>query len=63
MKTITVSAADGDMFHIAAAQYGDFTQFWRLLSANAVGDVQVSGLGTLSVPPSDPTLSGGIPPQ
>ena len=61
MKTITV--AGGDLFHVAAAELADATQWVRIAKANALSDPQLSGVVTLRIPDVDPNATGGISDQ
>lgn len=59
-KTIQVTATT--LYHVAAAQYGDATQWWRIARANGLTDPVIPGLLTLTIPASDPSTTGdGIP--
>ena len=58
MNTITV--AGGNLFAIAAQQYGDATAWLQIARANGLSDPFLSGLVTLTIPPYDPTQSGGV---
>lgn len=62
-KTITVSGADVDLFHVAAAQYGDATQAYRIAQENNLADWLINGLMTLVIPGPIRIPSTGIPPQ
>lgn len=61
MRTITV--AGGDLFHIAAQQLGDATQWIRIAQLNGLADPQISGVVTLRLPDPDPNAGGGIAAQ
>lgn len=58
MQTIIV--AGGDLFHIAAKQLNDATQWIRIAQLNNISDPVLSGLTTLLIPDSNPTAGGGI---
>ncbi len=58
MRTITV--AGGDLFHIAAEQLGDATQWIRIAQLNNLSDPMLSGVVTLELPDVDPNAGGGI---
>ena len=62
-KTVPFSGADVSCFHVAAAWYGDMTQWWRVMQASGLSDPALTGIGTLTIPPSNPGLSGGLPKQ
>lgn len=53
MKTITV--AGGNLFAIAAQQYGDATQWYRIAAANGLDDPFLDGVVTLSIPSAQTT--------
>lgn len=61
MKTITV--VGGDLFHIAAQELGDATQWIRIAQANAILDPFLTGMVTLAIPDRDPAAGGGVPTQ
>jgi len=61
MTTITV--AGGDLFHIAAVQLGDATQWVRIAQLNGLRDPQLSGITTLRLPPVNAQAGGGIAAQ
>ena len=58
MRMITV--VGGDLFHIAAEQLGDATQWNRIALANRLSDPVLTGLTTLLIPDVDLTAGGGI---
>ncbi len=60
MKSVTVSGTT--LFHVAATQYGDATQWWRIARANGLVDPVVDAVTTLSVPDADSATEGdGVP--
>jgi nucleoid-associated protein YgaU len=59
MNTITV--AGGTLYHIAAAQLGDATQWIRIAQLNQLSDPILQGLVTLQIPPTNPNATGGLP--
>ncbi len=61
MKTIVT--AGGTLFHIAAAQLGDATQWVRIAQLNRLSDPILNGVVTLKIPATDPTATGGVPVQ
>jgi hypothetical protein len=63
MRTITVSSADVDVFHVAAVQYGDATLWHLIMAANNLSDPVIDGLTTLTIPAADPSQTGGVPQQ
>ena len=58
MQTIIV--AGGDLFHIAAKQLNDATQWIRIAQLNNISDPVLSGLTTLLIPDPNPTAGGGV---
>ena len=60
MKTITVSGADVSLFHVAARELGDATQWIRIAQANGPTDPMLSSVVTLTIPDVNPLLSGGL---
>lgn len=61
MKTIVV--AGGDLFHLAAAELGDATQWIRIAQLNNLSDPMLSGVVTLLIPDLDPSAGGGVAAQ
>jgi hypothetical protein len=61
MKTLQV--VGGDLFHIAAQQLGDATQWIRIAQLNNLVDPDISGAITLQIPDLNPNASGGIATQ
>lgn len=57
MNSITV--AGGNLFSIAAAQFGDATQWIRIAQLNGISDPMLSGVVTLNLPPPNPNYAGG----
>ena len=63
-RTITVSAADVSLFHVACRVYGDATAWLALANANGIADPYLFGPSIqLTVPDFDPSYSGGAPNQ
>lgn len=58
MPTITI--AGGNLFHIAAEQLRDATQWIRIAQLNGIADPVLSGVTTLKLPVPDPAAGGGI---
>lgn len=58
MRTITVIG--GTLFHVAAAELGDATQWLRIARLNGLHDPVLAGPVTLALPPRDPEAGGGI---
>ena len=66
MNSITVTAADVSLYHVAAVQLGDATQWWRIAVANNLVDPMIaSGPQTLLIPDTNPSalVDDGLPPQ
>ena len=58
MKTITV--AGDNLYHIAAVQLADATQWIRIAELNNLSDPMLVGVVTLLIPDVDPSAGGGI---
>ena len=58
MRSLTT--AGGTLFHIAAAELNDATQWIRIAQANNLSDPMLSGLVTLLIPDKAPNAGGGI---
>jgi hypothetical protein len=61
--TTTITVAGGDLFHIAAQQLGDATQWIRIAQLNGLADPVISGVTTLQIPSPNPAAGGGIAQQ
>jgi hypothetical protein len=61
MKSIQASATT--LFHVAAQQLGDATQWIRIAQLNGLSDPQITGIVTLLIPDVDPSQTGGIAQQ
>ncbi len=61
MKRITV--AGDNLFHIAAQQLGDATQWIRIAELNSLSDPMLSGVMELMIPNVDRNAGGGIAAQ
>ena len=61
MKTITT--AGDNLFHIAAVQLGDATQWIRIAQLNNISDPMLAGVTTLLIPDRDSNAGGGIAAQ
>jgi hypothetical protein len=61
MRSITV--AGGDLFHIAAVELRDATQWIRIAQLNSLADPVLTGVTTLRIPATDATAGGGIAKQ
>ena len=60
MKTITVTAADATLFHVAARELGDGKKAIRIAQASGITDPQLTGVQVLTVPSAGPD-TGGLP--
>ncbi len=63
MRIITVTAADIDLFHLAAREYGDATQAYRVAAANGLSDFSITGLAQVLMPDGEAVPTDGLPPQ
>ena len=61
MKRITI--AGDNLFHIAAQQLGDATQWIRIAELNNLSDPMLSGVVELMIPDVDRNAGGGIAAQ
>jgi hypothetical protein len=61
MRTILQSG--GTLFHVAAAELGDATQWLRIARLNGLSDPVLQGVVALKLPPRDPQAGGGIAEQ
>ncbi len=59
-STSTITVAGGDLFHIAAQQLGDATQWIRIAQLNGLSDPVISGVTTLQLPAPNAAAGGGI---
>ena len=61
MQTRLVSGTT--LFHIAAKEYGDATQWWRIARANPnLVDTIIGAVTEINLPPPDPSIEGvGLP--
>ena len=60
---LTIYVADTTLFHVAAQQLGDATQWNRVAAFNGLTDPMVKGVCMLLIPPYDPSMTGGLPEQ
>jgi hypothetical protein len=64
MATVkTFTGADGTLFHIAARELGDATEWIRIAQANGISDPMITGTVRLIIPSRSPIKTGGIPQQ
>jgi hypothetical protein len=61
MRRITVMG--GTLFHVAAEELGDATQWLRIARLNGLDDPVLRGLVTLVLPPRDAAAGGGVASQ
>jgi len=61
MRTILQSG--GTLFHVAASELGDATQWLRIARLNGLSDPVLQGVVQLKLPPLDPGAGGGIAEQ
>lgn len=61
MRVITQMG--GTLFHVAAAELGDATQWLRIARLNGLDDPVLAGVVTLKLPPRDTGAGGGIAEQ
>jgi hypothetical protein len=59
----SITVAGGDLFHIAAQQLGDATQWIRIAQLNGLSDPMLTGVTTLQLPAPNPSAGGGIAQQ
>lgn len=62
-NTLKVTAADISLYHVAARQLGDATQWWRIARLNGLDDPDLGGFATpvvLTLPPIDATQDSGV---
>jgi hypothetical protein len=59
----TITVAGGDLFHIAAQQLGDATQWIRIAQLNGLSDPMLAGVTTLQLPALNPAAGGGVAQQ
>ena len=62
MSARTAQYTATTLFHVAAREYGDASQWWRIARANGITDPVIPGLVTLTIPNPDPATQGdGLP--
>jgi len=59
----TILQAGGTLFHVAATELGDATQWLRIARLNGLSDPMLDGVVRLRLPPRDPQAGGGIAEQ
>lgn len=58
MRSLTTTG--GTLFHVAATELADATQWNRIAQANNLSDPILTGIVTLRIPDRDPQGGGGI---
>ena len=58
-----IRVADTTLFHVAAIELGDATQWNRIASLNGLKDPMLRGAVELLLPPYDAAATGGISAQ
>ncbi|WP_306310138.1 hypothetical protein [Acidomonas methanolica] len=61
---VQVTAADVSLYHVAAVQLGDATQWWRIAQLNGMTDPDLTVLAApvfLEMPPVSTVLTTGLP--
>jgi len=64
MQDIIVSAADISLFHVAARELGDASQWWRIAQVNGMTDPDLGKIPetvVLKVPSVERDLVSGLP--
>jgi len=64
MQDIIVSAADISLFHVAARELGDASQWWRIAQVNGMTDPDLGRIPetiVLKVPSVERDLVSGLP--
>jgi hypothetical protein len=61
MKTLVVTG--DNLFHVAAVQLSDATQWIRIAQLNNLSDPVLIGVATLLIPDVDPSAGGGTAQQ
>ncbi|CAB3784298.1 LysM peptidoglycan-binding domain-containing protein [Pararobbsia alpina] len=56
----TVTVGGGNLYDIAAKEYGDPTAWTQIANANGFTDPTLVGINTLVIPPYNPKTTGGI---
>ena len=59
----TISVVGGDLFHIAAQQLGDATQWIWIAQLNKLVDPNIPGSMILQIPDVNPSATGGVATQ
>lgn len=56
----TVITSGGTLFHVAASELADATQWIRIAQANSLSDPILTGIVTLLIPDRDRQGGGGV---
>jgi hypothetical protein len=59
----TILQSGGTLFHVAASELGDATQWLRIARLNGLSDPVLHGVVELKLPPVDTQAGGGIAEQ
>lgn len=57
---LTIRVADTTLFHVAAKELGDATQWNRIAALNGLSDPMLRGVVELLLPPYDASATGGL---
>ena len=60
---LIIRVADTTLFHVAAQELGDATQWNRIAALNGLNDPMIYGVVELLLPPYDASATGGLPGQ
>ena len=61
MSVRTVLVSNTTLFVVAADEYGDATQWWRIARANGLRDSEVAAPTRLVIPPGGPPGESELP--
>ena len=56
----TLTTGSGDLYHLAAAAYGDARAWTRIAQANRLTDPSIAGITRLVIPPADAVAATGV---
>jgi len=62
--SVTISATDVSLYHVAAVRLGDASQWWRIAQLNGMGDPDLAWLTgpvRIELPDVDATQTSGVP--
>ncbi len=60
---LIIRVSDTTLFHVAAQELGDATQWNRIAALNGLNDPMIYGVVELLLPPYDASANGGLPGQ